>query len=149
MPLSFQPLTGCANPNTGNLEWGLGCRLLSVYTTVDNTTPVVGAPIYNSNAIFWTSRENAPGQSILLAGAFTDGAKTAQIAYVSPGTIDWQTAVNASMTVLPTTQQGLPCLPQGTRWCFTFKLNDPFCALGIRPRQRTLYKLGNWGSVYY
>jgi hypothetical protein len=67
---------------------------------------VVGLPIYTTNAVFWTSRENAPGQSILLAGAFTDAEKTARIAFIPPGTIDWQSLVRGSTTVTSTTQQG-------------------------------------------
>jgi Pectate lyase superfamily protein len=66
----------------------------------------VGTPVYKANSIFWTSRENAPGQSILLAGAFTDATKTARIALIPPGTSNWQAVVHASTTVVPTTQQG-------------------------------------------
>jgi hypothetical protein len=36
---------------------------------------VVGTPNYTSNTVFWTSGETAPGQPILLAGAFTDAKK--------------------------------------------------------------------------
>jgi hypothetical protein len=54
----------------------------------------------------WTSRENAPGQSILLSGAFTDAPKTARLALIPPGTADWQSLVRGSTTVIPTTQQG-------------------------------------------
>jgi hypothetical protein len=101
----MQALTGCANPNTGvsNGDWGVGTD--PVYTVVDNTAPVVGMPVYTTNAVFWTSRETAPGQSILLAGAFTDAAKTARIAFIPPGTTDWQTLVRASTTVVSTIQQ--------------------------------------------
>ena len=89
-PGAIQALTGCTNPNTGisNGDWGVG--LDPVYTVVDNTAPVIGSPVYTSNAVFWTSRETAPGQSILLAGAFTDATKTARIAFIPPGTSDWQ-----------------------------------------------------------
>ena len=105
-PGALQALTGCANPNTGvsNGDWGVATS--PVYTTVDNTAPVVGTPIYTSNAVFWTSRENGPGQSILLTGAFTDAAKTARVALIPPGTTDWQTLVRGSSTVVSTTQQG-------------------------------------------
>jgi hypothetical protein len=105
-PGALQALTGCTNPNTGisSGDWGVGTN--PVYTTVDNTTPVVGTPIYKSNAVFWTSRENAPGQSILLTGAFTDATKTARVAFIPPGTTDWQTLARGSNTVVPTTQQG-------------------------------------------
>jgi hypothetical protein len=105
VPGAMQALTGCANPNTGvsNGDWGVGSN--PVYTFVDNTAPVVGMPIYNANAVFWTSRETAPGQSVLLAGAFTDAAKTARIAFIPPGTEDWQSLVRGSTTVISTTQQ--------------------------------------------
>ena len=95
-PGAVQALTGCANPNTGisSGDWGVGSD--PVYTVVDNTAPVVGAPIYTSNTVFWTSRETAPGQSILLAGAFTDAAKTARVALIPPGTTDWQALVRGS-----------------------------------------------------
>jgi hypothetical protein len=65
----MQALTGCSNPNTrvSNGDWGLGTN--PIYTTINNLTPTVGMPIYPTNVVFWTSRENAPGQSILLASA--------------------------------------------------------------------------------
>ena len=102
----MQALTGCANPNTGvsNGDWGVGTD--PVYTVVDNTAPVVGTPVYTANAVFWTSRETEPGQSVLLAGAFTDAAKTARLAYIPPGTTAWQTLVRGSTTVISTIQQG-------------------------------------------
>jgi hypothetical protein len=105
-PPAFQALTGCTNPNTGlsNGDWGV--PTVPVYTIPDNTSPVVGIPVYKSNSIFWSSRENAPGQAILLAGAFTDATKTARLALVPPGTLDWQTSVRGSTTVISTTQQG-------------------------------------------
>ena len=104
-PGAVQALTGCANPNTGtsNGDWGVGSD--PVYTVVNNTAPVVGAPIYTSNAVFWTSRETAPGQSILLAGAFTDATKTARVAFIPPGTTDWQALVRGSTVVISPTQQ--------------------------------------------
>ncbi|MGB8535869.1 MAG: glycosyl hydrolase family 28-related protein [Acidobacteriaceae bacterium] len=105
-PGALQALTGCANPNTGVASGDFGVGTAPVYTLVDNQTPVVGAPDYASNAIFWTSRENAPGQSILLAGAFTNVTKTVRLALIPAGTIDWETLVGGSSTVIPTTQQG-------------------------------------------
>ncbi len=130
VPTSSQPLIGCTNPNTGvsNGDWGVATS--PVYTTVDNTTPVVGTPIYKSNTIFWTSRENAPGQSILLTGAFTDATKTARLALIPPGTMDWQTLTRGSSTVVPTTQQGTTGLsfiipttfPPGV---YGFEIDDP------------------------
>ncbi len=129
-PAVSQALTGCANPNTGvsSGDWGVATN--PVYTVVDNTAPVVGMPIYKSNAIFWTSRENAPGQSILLTGAFTDATKTARLALIPPGTIDWQTVVRGSTTILSTTQQGTTglsfivpmSLPAGV---YGFEIDDP------------------------
>jgi hypothetical protein len=129
-PAVSQALIGCANPNTGvsSGDWGVATN--PVYTVVDNTAPVVGMPIYKSNAIFWTSRENAPGQSILLTGAFTDATKTARLALIPPGTIDWQTVVRGSTTILSTTQQGTTGLsfivpmsfPAGV---YGFEIDDP------------------------
>ncbi len=134
LPTISQPLTGCTNPNTGvsNGDWGAGSD--PVYTVVDNTAPVVGAPVYTANNVFWTSRENAPGQSILLAGAFTDASKNARIAFIPPGTADWESLVRASVTVVATTQQsttGLSFLvpaafPAGV---YGFQIEDPTAPL--------------------
>ena len=106
VPGTMQALTGCSNPNTGvsNGDWGVGTYPL--YTPVGNLFPVVGEPVYTSNAVFWTNRETKPGQSILLVGAFTDATKTARLAFIPPGTADWQTIVRASTTVISATQQG-------------------------------------------
>ena len=76
LPGAVQALTGCTNPNTGTSNGDWGVTTSPVYTTVDNTAPAVGMPLYTANTIFWTSRENAPGQSILLTGAFTDATKS-------------------------------------------------------------------------
>jgi hypothetical protein len=129
-PGAVQALTGCANPNTGtsNGDWGVGSD--PVYTVVDNTAPVVGAPIYTSNAVFWTSRETAPGQSILLAGAFTDATKTARVAFIPPGTTDWQVLVRGSSVVIPTTQQSTTGLsfivPAGfPAGIYGYEIDDP------------------------
>jgi hypothetical protein len=106
VPGAFRTLTGCTNPNTGVSSGDWGVATSPVYTVVDNTAPVVGMPIYKSNAIFWTSRENAPGQSILMTGAFTDATKTARLALIPPGTTNWQQLVRRSRKVVSTTQQG-------------------------------------------
>jgi hypothetical protein len=102
-PGAFQPLTGCSNPNTGTSsgDWGIGSN--PVFTNPYAIT--IGTPIYKSNAIFWTSRENSPGQSVLLTGAFTDSSKIVRLALVPSGTTDWQTVVHASSTVVSTVQQ--------------------------------------------
>jgi hypothetical protein len=127
-PAALQVLTGCRNPNTGssNGDWGVGTD--PVYT--DPTNVVVGAPIYTSNSIFWTSRETAPGESILLTGAFTEATKSARVAFVPPGTTDWQALVQGSVTVVPTIQQGTTGLsfvvpsdfPAGV---YGFEIEDP------------------------
>jgi hypothetical protein len=103
VPAAFQPLTGCTNPNTGvsNGDWGVGSNPVFV----NPWDVVVGAPVYTSNTVFWTSRETKPGQSILLTGAFTDATKTARIALIPPGTADWETLVKNSATVVSTIQQ--------------------------------------------
>jgi hypothetical protein len=105
-PGAFQPLTGCTNPNTGisNNDWGVGSN--PVYTVIDNVAPVVGTPTYASNAIFWLSREVRPGQSVLMTGAFTDATKTARVAFIPPGTNNWQSLMQNGAKVVPTTQQG-------------------------------------------
>src|SRR3984957_4915833 len=103
VPGSFEPLTGCTNPNSGssNGDWGVGSD--PVYVDPDST--VVGWPIYTTNAIFWVSRETAPGESVLLSGAFTDASKSARIAFIPSGTTDWKSMVLQSATVVPTIQQ--------------------------------------------
>ena len=106
VPGTIRALTGCTNPNTGvpNGDWGVGSD--PVYAAIGPSNPIVGEPIYTSNAVFWTNRETAPGQSVLLAGAFTDAKKTARIAFIPTGTPDWQSLVRGSTTVISTTQQG-------------------------------------------
>jgi Right handed beta helix region len=103
VPSSVQMLTGCTNPNSGssNGDWGVGSD--PVYVDPDST--VVGSPIYARNAVFWISRETAPGQSVLLSGAFTDASKIARIAFIPSGTTDWHSLVLKSATIVPTIQQ--------------------------------------------
>jgi hypothetical protein len=137
-PAMVQPLTGCSNPNTGTPsgDWGVGTY--PVYTPVSNTTPVVGTPIYKSNTVFWSSRETAPGQSILLTGAFTDARKRVRLAWIPTGTIDWKNIVQNSVTVISPTQQGStgisfivpPDYPAGV---YGFEIEDPSSvpALGL------------------
>ncbi len=133
VPAALQALTGCSNPNTGitNGDWGVGSD--PVFTVVDNTAPVVGTPIYSSNAVFWTSRETAPGQSVLLTGAFTDAVKSVRLALIPPGTIDWQTLVSGSATVVSPTQQGTTGLsfivPSSfAAGVYGFQIEDPSAA---------------------
>jgi hypothetical protein len=130
VPATFQALTGCANPNTGtsNGDWGVGTY--PVYTAIDNTAPIVGQPIYTSNSIFWTSRENKPGESVLLAGAFTGAEKKVRIAPILPGTSDWQSVVKGSTSVIDPIQLGTTGLsfivpvsfPSGV---YGFQIEDP------------------------
>jgi hypothetical protein len=103
IPATIQPFTGCENPNTGvsNGDWGVGSNPVFV----NPWSVQVGQPVYTSNTIFWTSRETKPGQSILLTGAFTDATKTARIAFIPPGTTDWETLVKNSATVVSTIEQ--------------------------------------------
>jgi hypothetical protein len=127
-PGAHQALTGCTNPNTGvsNGDWGVGSN--PVFVNIWDV--VVGSPVYTSNAIFWTSRENAPGQSILLSGAFTGATKTVRIAPIPTGTSDWQTVVKSSTAVVPTIQEGTTGLsfivplsfPVGV---YGFEIDDP------------------------
>ena len=128
VPSSFEPLTGCTNPNSGssNGDWGVGSD--PVYVDPDST--VVGWPIYTTNAIFWVSRETAPGESVLLSGAFTDASKSARIAFIPSGTTDWKSMVLQSATVVPTIQQGSTGLsfiiPSGfAAGVYGFAIQDP------------------------
>jgi hypothetical protein len=129
-PAVVQALASCANPNTGapSNAWGVGTD--PVYTVVSNTLPVVGVPVYHANAIFWTSRETAPGQSILLAGAFTDSPKNVRVALIPAGTLDWQSVVRASNALVSPTQQGTTGLsfivPKGfPAGVYGFQIEDP------------------------
>ncbi len=127
-PGTFQTLIACTNPNTGvsNGDWGVGTD--PVYT--DPVTLVVGGPTYTSNAVFWISREIMPGQSVLMTGAFTDATKTARVAFIPPGTVNWQYVVKHSSKMVPTIQQGTTGLsftvpsyyPAGI---FGFEIQDP------------------------
>jgi hypothetical protein len=149
VPTEFQALTGCANPNSGisSGDWGVGSY--PVYTVVNNTAPSVGTPVYTSNAVFWTSRENAPGQSVLLAGAFTDANKTARVAFVPPGTTNWQALVQHSNTIVPTTQQGTTGLsflvPSGfPGGMYGYEIDDPSSPplLGLANRPALNWAIG-------
>ncbi len=130
LPSSLHSLTGCTNPNTGtsNNDWGVGDA--PVYADINGSEPQLGMPIYTSNTIFWISRENRPGQSVLMTGAFTDTPKTAKIAFIPPGTADWQSLVQASTTVVPTIQQGTTGLsfiiPSNfSSGIYAFEIDDP------------------------
>lgn len=61
-------------------------------------------PTYTTNTAFWTTRENGPGQSILMSGAFTTSAKKARMVPLAAGVKDWQSAVRASSTLVDVTQ---------------------------------------------
>lgn len=99
---------GCANPNTGDPtnDWGTGTDPLYVQPT----SLSLGNPTYLTNTIFWTSIETAPGQSVLLTGAFTSSPKTVRIAAIPPGTDDWQSLVRDSLTVVKAQQQSSSAL---------------------------------------
>jgi parallel beta-helix repeat protein len=60
---------------------------------------------YSNNTIFWISRETAPGQSVLMTGAFTETPKSVKVAFIPVGTVNWQALVAASTTTIPATQQ--------------------------------------------
>src|ERR1035437_8549474 len=102
---SFQALTGCSNPNTGTPtgDWGAD---VPVYTKSSSVQVNNNYPTYNSNNIFWTSRETGPGQSVLMTGAFTNASKSVRVALIPPGTVDWQNLVRQSTAVVPAIQQG-------------------------------------------
>jgi hypothetical protein len=127
-PSDLQAFSGCTNPNTGvsNHDWGVGSK--PVY--VDARTLVVGTPAYTANAVFWTSRETKPGQSVLLTGAFTQAVKRVKVAVIPSGTRDWQSIVRNSSVIVSATQQsttGLSFLiplsfPDGV---YGFEIEDP------------------------
>ena len=100
-------LAGCSNPNTRKPtnDWGPATSS-PVYLPVRETTQLIGSPSYATNSVFWSSRENAPGQSVTLAGAFTTSAKTVKVAWIRPGTVNWQSVVQRSTRSVPTRQQG-------------------------------------------
>ena len=103
---SLQQLVGCQNPNTGTANGDWGSSSSGVYINLTTSTALIGTPSYSVNSIFWVSRETKPGQSVLMTGAFTSSPKTARVAFIAPGTIDWQSLVQQSKTIVPTTQQG-------------------------------------------
>ena len=128
VPSDLQAFSGCTNPNTGvsNHDWGVGSN--PVY--VNARTLLVGTPAYTTNAIFWTSRETKPGQSVLLTGAFTHAAKRVKVAVIPSGTRDWQSIVRKSSFIVSATQQGTTGLsflipssfPDGV---YGFAIEDP------------------------
>jgi hypothetical protein len=87
-------LAGCANPMIGK-NGDTGTSASAVFVDVNSLRPAHD-PVYTKNAIFWTSRQNKPGQSVLMSGAFTANPKTVRVAALSAGTVDWQSAVRAS-----------------------------------------------------
>ncbi|MGY8524580.1 glycosyl hydrolase family 28-related protein [Paracidovorax citrulli] len=101
-------LSGCENPRIGrNRE--TGSNKSAVFVDVNNMRPG-SDPVYNSNVVFWTSRENRPGQSVLMSGAFAHGRKTVRIVPLSAGTTDWRTAVQQSTVTavtIPLSSTGL------------------------------------------
>lgn len=126
----IQGLTGCSNPNTGtpSNDWGEAPDLDPVY--VDANAVAVATPRYSSNTIFWIAGETAPGQSVLMTGAFTDASKTAKVALIPPGTVDWQSLVESSGTVVSTTQQGTTGLSfivpsKFASGVYGFEIDDP------------------------
>ena len=128
VPQLKQQLTGCTNPNTGTPtnDWGSGSN--PVYVNVWNV--IVGDPVYATNSIFWMSRESEPGKSILLTGAFTAAAKQVRIAAIPTGTLDWQSIVKASTTVVFPVQQTPTYLtisvPTGfPKGVYGFQIEDP------------------------
>lgn len=92
-------VVGCANPMIGrNTETGSGRSAVFV----DIREMRTGAdPVYDRNAVFWTSRQNKPGQSVLMSGAFTGNPKTVRLAALRAGQTDWQAAVRESQVTVP------------------------------------------------
>ena len=135
-PSYLHQLVGCANPNNPQVnvptgDWGTTSD--TEYFPLTHTTPLIGSPLYFSNTIFWISREAVPGDSILMTGAFTGDEKSAKVAFIPDGTIDWQSVVRDTGQSVPTTQQGTtglsfivpPRLPAGV---YGFEIDDPSAA---------------------
>jgi hypothetical protein len=96
-------MLGCTNPNTNASKPDWGTAESTEYETLTNSTMLIGTPAYTSNAIFWISKETAPGQSVLIAGAFTSSNKSVKVALIPAGTTDWQAVVqNRGKKVNPT-----------------------------------------------
>jgi hypothetical protein len=98
-----------------------------------NTAVSVPPPVYRSNSIFWISRENLPGQSVLLSGAFTASTKQVRLATIQPGTTDWQSVVELSTVTTPAhnlSSTGLTFLiPTSlTAGVIAFRIEDPSAA---------------------
>jgi hypothetical protein len=129
LPTAIQPLTGCTNPNTGAPSNDWGTTSVPIYVDVDSLNIESTPPTYSENTIFWTSRETAPGQSVLLAGAFTEAPKSIKLTPIPPGTTNWQSLVESSTTIVPAIQQGTTGLsfiipddfPAGV---YGFEIND-------------------------
>lgn len=129
-PSSLKQLVGCTNPYTGASTGTWGTSSSPVYIPLTYTTQLIGTPTYTTNSIFWISRETGPGESVLMTGAFTGEQKSAKIALIPTGTIDWQSLVQKSTTTVPTTQQGSTGLsfvipvqfPPGV---YGFEIDDP------------------------
>jgi len=129
-PSELGDLTGCQNPNTGKPVGDFGTNNTLVYVDDQRMRSLIGTPSYQQNAVYWISRETMPGQSVLLSGAFTGSEKHVRIAEIDPGIINWKGAVNASSTIVPTTQRGTTGLsfkiPQQFRiGVYGFKIEDP------------------------
>lgn len=127
---SLGELAGCDNPNNGQAVSGFGTSTSPVYIDSQRMRSLIGTPSYNQNAVYWSSRETAPGQSILLSGAFTSSVKQARVAEIGAGATDWQTIVNTSTTLVPTKQQGTTGLsfkvPVDFKGgVFAYKIEDP------------------------
>lgn len=91
-------LAGCTNPMIGK-NGDVGTHGSAVFVDVNNLRPAHD-PVYTKNAVFWTSRQNKPGQTVLMTGAFTTNPKTVRLAALPAGTHDWQGAVRASQATV-------------------------------------------------
>ena len=127
---TLDSMTGCTNPNIGISTSDWGTYDPPVYVPVGQSLQTTGGPLYSSNTIFWTSRENGPGQSILLAGAFTGTSKTVKVALIPAGTIDWQSLVHnkgkdAKSVQLETTGLSFKIPKNFPNGVYGFEINDP------------------------
>jgi hypothetical protein len=63
-------------------------------------------PKYLENHIFWLSRENKPGQSVLMSGAFTPRPKRIRLASIPPGATEIKPLLDASPVIVASTAAG-------------------------------------------
>jgi hypothetical protein len=141
---------GCANPYSApfTTDWGVRPSYKDSYKSgkitdnlkaqgyIDPPTQLSSwpRPKYSSNHIFWLSRENAPGQSVVMSGAFTPAPKNIRLAPIPFGARQIKPLLDVSSIIVASTPMGSTGLafrvpmdfPTGP---FAFRIEDPSTAL--------------------